>query len=333
MRAMPTEDLAHRPVAPGSAAVLRSPLPAELDLVHRLMRRIEEHDRIPIATPRQELEEWLDEPHFDLTQDARLVEDGGAIVGWGRIWHQPSDARLERAYLFGGVDPAHRNRGLGSALLRWQLERGAVKMQNAASGLPRYLRTHAYDFQESATRLYARHGMAIVRYGDEMLRDLADLPPAPSIPGIAIVPWESSHSEGARVALNDAFADHWGSTPRSQESWAHVLASSGSRLDLSFMALDGDAVVGASCNAHFPDDEAVTGRRDGWIMQVGVVRSHRKRGIASALILASHAAFQAAGLTHAALGVDSENPTGAYQLYERLGYRRVRRAVTYEMEV
>jgi ribosomal protein S18 acetylase RimI-like enzyme len=132
---------------------------------------------------------------------------------------------------------------------------------------------------------------------------------------------------------NESFADHWGSTPTDPEAWEHALATAGNRLDLSFLALDGDRVVGVCRNGHFPDDEAVTGRRDGWILQVGVVRSHRKRGIASALIAASHAAFRDAGMTHAALGVDSENPTGAYQLYERLGYRPMRRSITYQMGV
>ena len=89
-------------------------------------------------------------------------------------------------------------------------------------------------------------------------------------------------------------------------------------------------MVGVCRNGHFPGDEAVTGRRDGWIMSVSVIRSHRKRGIASALIVASLEAFKRAGLTHSALGVDSENRTGAYRLYERLGYRAVNRSVVYE---
>ena len=77
----------------------------------------------------------------------------------------------------------------------------------------------------------------------------------------------------------------------------------------------------------------MTGRRDGWIMGVGVLRSHRGRGIASALIAASLAAFRVAGFTHSALDVDRDNPTGAYTLYERLGYRTMTRTIVRQLEV
>jgi ribosomal protein S18 acetylase RimI-like enzyme len=135
------------------------------------------------------------------------------------------------------------------------------------------------------------------------------------------------------VATNDAFADHWGSTPRDRAAWEHDIATHGSRPDLSFLALDDDRVVGVCRNGHFPGDEAVNGRRDGWIMQLSVVRSHRRRGVASALIAASLHAFKGAGFTHSALGVDSENPTGANQVYERLGYRTIHRSVTCQRTV
>src|SRR5262245_42662236 len=52
---------------------LRPIRPTELDAVHDLYRRVEEHDGVPIATPREEIQEWLDEPHFDLATDSRLA--------------------------------------------------------------------------------------------------------------------------------------------------------------------------------------------------------------------------------------------------------------------
>lgn len=312
---------------------LRPMRASDLDAAHQLQRRVEEHDRIPIATPRAEFEELLDEPHFDLARDARVVEIDGAIVAWGRIWHQPSSVREERAYVRGAVAPERRRQGIGSALLHWQIGRAFERLESSAGRLPRFVRCHAYDFEQSSLDLYQRHGMRIVRYGDELLRDLDAIPVIPELEGIRIVPWDSALSEKARVSQNDAFADHWGSTPRDAAMWQHVVESYGMRLDLSFLALDGSEVVGVCRNGHFPDDEAVTGRRDGWIVQVSVSRSHRKRGIASALIVESLAAFRRAGLTHSALGVDSENPTGAYQLYERLGYRRMRRAITFQIDV
>ena len=310
--------------------ILRSVTPADFVALHAVQRRCEEHDGIPIATPLAEFEEWLDDPHLDLAADTQLVEVDGQVVAGGRVWYRPSGTREERANLIGGVVPEHRRQGIGSALLAWQIARAEERLRAAPAGLPLFLRTLAYDFERDALDLYVRHGMLPVRYTDELLRDLEAIPQRPDLPGIAIVPWDRARSDEARIAQNEAFADHWGSTAIDLAAWEHDMASYGTRLDLSFFALDGGNVVGVCRNGFFPGDEAVTGRRDGWVMTLSVVRSHRRQGIASAPIVASLEAFKAAGMTHSSLGVDSENPTGAYGVYERLGYRRVHRRVLHQ---
>src|SRR5688572_16069819 len=93
---------------------LRPATADDLAAIHALNAVIEAHDAIPIRTPLEEFLEWRDEPHLSLADDVRLIEHDGAVVGWGRVWHWPSGEREERAYLFGGVDPSHRGRGLGS---------------------------------------------------------------------------------------------------------------------------------------------------------------------------------------------------------------------------
>jgi ribosomal protein S18 acetylase RimI-like enzyme len=310
------------------------PIRAEdLAAIHALQRRVEQHDGFPLATPLAEFEEWLDDPHLDLATDTRLVEAGGTIVAWGRIWHLPSGEREERAYVLGAVDPAHRGKGIGSALLGWLIGRAEERLRAVPFDLPLHVRVMAFDFQRGALALYARHRLVPVRYTDELLRDLEATPPRPEVPGIAIVPWDLARSEEARRAKNDAFADHWGSTPSDAAAWEHELARHGRRLDLSFLALDGGRIVATCLNGFYPADEGVTGRRDGWVLSLSVVRSHRRRGIASALLVASLEAFRAAGMTHSVLGVDSENPTGAYGVYERLGYRPLHRMVVSQRTV
>jgi ribosomal protein S18 acetylase RimI-like enzyme len=314
---------------------LRPVTPADLAAVHELHARVERHDGIPIATPLAEFEEWLTDPHLGLAADTRLAEAEGKVAAWGRIWFRPSGAVELRTFALGTVDPGLRGRGIGRALLAWQIERSrellAARAAALPAALPRYVRTQCYDFEYASLRLFARHGLHPVRYANEMLLDLAAAPAPAAVPGIAIVPWDRAREEEARRVMNDAFADHWASIQRDAEAWQHELDSYGSRRDLSFFALEGDRIVGASRNSHYPADQAVNGRLDGWIGQLGVLRSHRKRGIASALIGASLEAFRRAGFTHSALGVDSENPTGALALYERLGYRAMNRFVTCQL--
>jgi ribosomal protein S18 acetylase RimI-like enzyme len=70
-------------------------------------------------------------------------------------------------------------------------------------------------------------------------------------------------------------------------------------------------------------------RPRGWIARVSVRRPWRRRGIASALTAAGLRALRERGMTSAQLGVDSENPTGALGVYERLGFAVAERATTF----
>jgi ribosomal protein S18 acetylase RimI-like enzyme len=61
----------------------------------------------------------------------------------------------------------------------------------------------------------------------------------------------------------------------------------------------------------------------GAIQNVGVVRSHRGRGLGSHLICKSLQGFRDAGLERAYLEVTAQN-TAAFRLYMRLGFRKVK---------
>ena len=311
----------------------RPATPEDIPAIHALHRRIETEDHIPIVTPIEEFEEWIDDPHFSFEDDSRVAVEGSAMVGFARLWHRPSSEILARAFMIGGVDPMHRRLGIGSSLLRWQMARGREILSAASSDLPRYLRTMAYEFEKEAIALYEKHGLAPIRYFYELIRPMSELPAVAATPGIAIAPWDSARDEELRLVTNASFADHWGSTPVDQEAWRHRIESYGMRLDLSFMALDENQIVGLLLAGHYPDDEAITGRRDGWVVTVGTLESHRKRGIASCLILTACHAFRGAGFSHAALAVDSESPTGAFRLYQQLGFAELNKSVQHQLQV
>ncbi|MGF1668558.1 MAG: GNAT family N-acetyltransferase [Acidimicrobiia bacterium] len=299
--------------------------------VHALVRRCELADDIPIVTPVEEIEEMFDEPHFQPALDGWVIEVDDAIIGWGRIYHTPSGVGQERAYLLGDIDPRWRGQGIGRALLARQIDRARAVLASYEHALPGFIRTHAYDWRQDALGLYEAASMAAVRYSDELIRPLDVVPPRPSGAEFTIHRWNEAHADPARLVMNAAFADHWGSTPRDSEAWQTHLTSYGTRLDLSFVAFAGDEMIGGTTNFHVPEDEEVTDRRDGWIGMLGVLRPWRKRGVASALIIESLHAFAEAGFTHAMLGVDSANPSGAYTLYTGLGFRPLHRSVTYEL--
>ena len=176
------------------------------------------------------------------------------------------------------------------------------------------------------TVLFAAAGFEPVRYFDQLLRSLDDLPSLDraEIDGITITPWDGERSEEIRTVKNEAFADHWGSTPtQSGPRWESILRASTTRLDLSWLALDDDDnVIGYCINDRFEADDAVTGRKEAWIGNLGTLQQHRGRGIGPrALMIRSLYAFAAEGLDHAILGVDSDSPTGAPRLYRSLGFQ------------
>jgi ribosomal protein S18 acetylase RimI-like enzyme len=69
-----------------------------------------------------------------------------------------------------------------------------------------------------------------------------------------------------------------------------------------------------------PEQNERLGVKRGWVEHISVGRPWRRRGLARALIAASFPLLRARGMTEGALGVDSENETGALRVYERCGF-------------
>lgn len=306
----------------------------ELDEVCALHNAAHRHDGSPVVVEVEELHEELDDEHVVFAHDTRAAEIDGRIVGYAYTYHLPSEEREERCYVFGKVHPDHRRKGAGTALMQWGIQRGTEQLLSSERTLPAYVRVDVSDLVADAHRLFAALGMTPVRYMDELLRPLTDLPPLSKVDGVAIVPWPDDRDDDIRAEKNISFEDHWGSTPTSAHHWQQSVHGYGARPDLSFVALDGAGNVVAHClNKRYEADDELLGRSDGWIDNLGTLSGWRGRGIATALIAASLHAFAAEGFTHASIGVDSENPSGAAHLYRALGFQPNRRSITHELRV
>jgi mycothiol synthase len=307
----------------------------DVEPIADLIRQAEAYDGVPRALASEELAEDLAAAHVDLEADTRVVLQGGELVGWAWVWNPPAEHRLDRAELIGEVAPRHRRRGVGRALLGWSLARARERLCGRSHALPRFVRVNAYDWLEGRSRLYQRFGFEAVRWHDELIRPLDDLPELAVPPGVTLRAWPDDRDEEIRAVRNAAFGDHWGSTVIEPAQWREFAYGHGARPDLSVVAVDDDtgALIGMCANQAYPEDEAVTGRRDAWVANVGTVRSARGRGVASAMLAWSLAAFAEAGFSHAVLEVDTENPTGAGRLYRNLGFEPLHRSITYEIEV
>ncbi|MGP9501244.1 GNAT family N-acetyltransferase [Specibacter sp. AOP5-B1-6] len=302
---------------------------ADVEAWLELVVRIAAFEKAPWHAQRSELEAAFSDAVNPVAENSVAgVDADGGLRAFGRVVKNPGG---DKAYVLGGVDPAWQRHGVGSAVLAWQEARAAERF--AADGQPgARARNYVEEDNPALRALLAGAGYSVVRYFSEMLRPLVDVTAVPVPAGISIVPWTAELSEAVRLAHNEAFADHWGSEPRTAEQWAVQMTHEHLRLDLSTVAIDeaGGDVAGYQLATVDPDVEARHGRREGYTELLGVRRAWRGRGIAPAILTDAMVRFAAAGLDHAALDVDTENPSGALGLYERMGYRAQRRSMAWD---
>lgn len=152
--------------------------------------------------------------------------------------------------------------------------------------------------------------------------DLAGLPPAEAPPGYRWAPWDGTLLEVHADVLYQSF---W------HEIDAAIFPSFGDRVGcaclLTEIARKPGFVPGATWLLIDPVDlpcATVQGLQDrgglGAIQNVGVLPSHRGRGLGQAIVTRALHGFWRAGLGRAMLEVTAQND-GAIRLYRRLGFR------------
>lgn len=276
----------------------------------------------------------------DPSRDTLLGLDAdGTPQAFAMVECRPGDTRVVRVSCWGGVHPRWRRRGVGRALLDWQVARGRQLLAGSAKDVPGWILTRAKEDATDREALLRAAGFATARWFSDMRRPLA-VPGAPPVAvadvpaGLRLAPFDSTLDEAVRLANNDAFAGHWGSEPHSAEDWqTWCTGHRDFRGDWSFVVLDGREVVGYALSAAYPQDWAAQGFTQGWTNLVGVLSPYRGRGVAVALLTATMRAFAADGMEYAGLYVDTENTSGALSLYTGLGYEAVERTAAWAIEV
>ena len=310
---------------------LRPATKLDLENIANLLTAVFSYDGIPIVQTATELEEEFVAPCCTIDNDVMVAQLEGKLIGVAYTYFLPSESKEERCYIFGGVLPEFRQQGVGTKLMTWAIQHAESLLQSTGRTLPKYLRASVSQQNESAAQLFGHFELNPVRFEEDLIRNLANLPEENKNPKYSIVPWESDRNEEARSVKNLAFEDHWGSTPNSSELWLQMVNGSTARLDHSFFAVNQQQeIVGLLLTHRYKSDDDLLTKRIGWIDKLATLAEHRKHSIAKNLIAHALHSYKKDGLTHAALSVDTQNPTGAYGLYASLGFELYRGTVTFE---
>jgi mycothiol synthase len=256
-------------------------------------------------------DEWS---NLDIEQDARVVRDGDRIVGYGAV-HELGGIGLAEGY----VHPDALGRGVGT-MVATGLE------EDAARRGARAIRSSVLEADSAGRTLLESLGYVAVRVFREMRIALDAPPPAPAWPdGLRVVPFDPEHDAlDFHAAHQEAFAEHWGHTPRDFASWSKsALASERFDPTLWCVVRAGDEIAaGTICSA-----DTYGG---GFVHELFTRRPWRKQGVGAALLRDAFGRFWERGERSVGLGVDAANDTGAFRLYERAGMAPALGWVIYE---
>ncbi len=269
----------------------------------------------------------------DPYQDVIIVQVRDEMVGYGRAWwwQEPDKTRLYGH--FGYLKGDWRRQRIGTTMLRWMQARLREIAGTHGQDGQRFLSAFASDTEVGTNVLLLGDGYTPVRYGYDMVRPTLDeLPAAPLPAGLVLRPVEPEHYRLIWDAADEAFQDHWGYSPSTDEDyqgWLNDPVIFTPQLWRVAWDVETNQVVGQVRSFINHAENNKYNRKRGYTEFISVRRPWRKRGVARALIVESFHVLKAQGMTEAALGVDAENLSGALRVYESVGFRVTKRSISY----
>ena len=333
--ATPTPDPVPGPVpGPPDGLRLRPMTPADGQAVTELFTALEAADRTEERYSLADVLEELDNPMTG-PEDWVLAELDGQLVATSRLLPRAAETDSLSVGIDGGVHPAHRRRGIGRVLVGRMVARARTHVAERGEHLRPVVTAAAPSDVPGVPELYAAHGLLPHRWTFVMAADLATPPDEVPVPaGYTLSTWEGVDHEELRAAHNVAFVGHPGWSPWSQEMWRQWISESRSfRPALSLLVRAPDGGIAAYVQANEYDAVAEqTGRRETYLVKVGTLPEHRRRGLADVLLRHSLRLHAQPGCERSGLDVDSENPSGALAVYERVGFSVTRRWTDYLLQ-
>ena len=259
----------------------------------------------------------------DTATDIMVIESGGEPVGYVRTTWEERDNDDRDYIIFSPMRPDHIRRELFEAL---------VVAQES------HLRPMAAGVANARFRAYASHpgpgleptnesawlealGYEAVRFEASLVRsDLENIPDLTLPAGVEIRAVTPEMLRPIFEAHWECFRGSWDFQEFSEEDFQRFVDDPYRDETMWKIAWAGDTVVGQVKSFINPKENAEMGYLRGYAEYISTHSDWRNKGIAGALLAESLKEIKARGMTEAALGVDTSNPGGAFQLYTKLEF-------------
>ncbi len=147
--------------------------------------------------------------------------------------------------------------------------------------------------------------------------------------GIEIRPVEDQMIRQIFHAAVEAAQDQWNFVEMDEKDFIAWQENPMFDPSLWLVAWEENEVVGSVMNFVNKEENENFHRERGYTEGISTRRPWRKKGIASALLTRSIKMFIDMGMEETALGVDTENPSGALNIYKSVGYTEHKRHIVY----
>lgn len=305
---------------------------ADFESMAKIESALRDADQTENARSASELKHMFSNiANFNLSSDLLLAQEQDEVLGFCYcFWEMAVNNGGIVLHLSVFTHPKSPHT-LDQQLFDWGYSRLEEIYQAIPGHMPAELRTFAWEKHKKRHILFAANGLTAVRHYFNMRRDLLSepIPEKPLPNGIIVRPALPSEYRKIWDSSVIAFNDEWGAVIPTETDFVRWQGETEFQPFLWQVGWLKDQPVGMVTNFVNLEENEYYQRHRGYTEGIWVLPEFRKHGLASALIARSLEMFKSMNMHEAALGVDSQNPSGAFGLYEGLGFQTYSRAAEY----
>lgn len=262
--------------------------------------------------------EW-DREGFDLTNDAwLLLNPEGHIVGYTDFLIDDADL-----YITPNTSILPEYHSTVSPMIFYEM--GIARARELGSQMIKQIRT--ISIGQATEQMLADKGFNPIQVIWRMEIELQSAPQEPVWPaGYHLRPFDRTRdAHEVFEVIETAFSELPHRHGNTFEDWqSFILDRSDFKPELLKVVVSGDEIAAVAIGIDDPIG--------GWVRQLAVKKIHRGRGLATQLLRECFVEFHHRGRATVGLTVDSENRTGAPELYRSVGMHPTEKFVTFVIE-